>query len=467
MDTKCSEDLAKEKLEAVKGILDEQDEGRRKVLIRRATVSLNCCEKTILNYVQRYMELGEKAFIHGNKGKKPATTYPEDVKESIVNLYRSTFYDASISHYSEILEENNNLVIPPQTIRRWLREAYIASPKSRKKTKKKMRELLDALASSADASSYEKEIANKELIALEEKDAHPRRPRSKYFGELIQMDASSYKWNGSVTWHLHVAIDDATGHIVGAWFDTEETLNGYYHVFEQILRNYGIPVTFYTDRRTVFEYERKDKEHKNEEKDTFTQFSAACRALGTEIKTTSVPQAKGRVERSNGTLQSRLPVELRMNGIITIEDANDFLVNTFINKYNSRFSLLDDKAKSTSTFITGVSDETINTTLAVISERVIDTGNAIKYHKKYYFPIDKDGNKRLFKKGTKTLIISAYDGNLYCNIDDEIYALEEALERATYSKNFDPEPPKEKKKKPYIPSQNHPWRRSAYSKRWN
>ena len=115
----------------------------------------------------------------------------------------------------------------------------------------------------------------KEAIAeIDSQDAHPRRPRSKYFGEMIQMDASSYCWVGDEIWHLHAAIDDATNEVVGAWFDTQETLNGYYHCLHEILHNYGIPAPFFTDRRTVFEYKRKNP--LMDDDDTFTQFSYAC-----------------------------------------------------------------------------------------------------------------------------------------------------------------------------------------------
>ena len=105
------------------------------------------------------------------------------------------------------------------------------------------------------------------------------------------------------TWHLHLAIDDATGTVTGAWFDTQETLRGYYHVFHQILTNYGIPYQFFTDRRTIFTYKQKNSPSLDE--DTYTQFAYACKQLGVLLESSSVPQAKGRVERLNQTLQSR------------------------------------------------------------------------------------------------------------------------------------------------------------------
>lgn len=97
----------------------------------------------------------------------------------------------------------------------------------------------------------------------------------------------------------------ATGNLVGAYFDWQETLTlkAYYHVYEQILVNYGIPLRFKTDNRTVFNYETAKT--KAEHKDVLTQFGYACKTLGTDIVTTSVSQAKGMVERANQTVQSR------------------------------------------------------------------------------------------------------------------------------------------------------------------
>lgn len=105
------------------------------------------------------------------------------------------------------------------------------------------------------------------------------------------MDASVHLWFGATKVHLHAAIDDCTGTIVAAYFDTQETLKGYYNLLYQILNQYGIPNMFYTDNRTVFEY--RNQKRKEVEKDTFTQFSYACKQLGIQLKTTSIPQEKG------------------------------------------------------------------------------------------------------------------------------------------------------------------------------
>lgn len=81
----------------------------------------------------------------------------------------------------------------------------------------------------------------------------------KYFGELAQMDACSQYWNSDQKFHLHLALDNCSGIVIGGYFDYQETLFGYYNVFKQILTNYRIPCKFKTDKRTVFTYESKRK----------------------------------------------------------------------------------------------------------------------------------------------------------------------------------------------------------------
>ena len=111
-----------------------------------------------------------------------------------------------------------------------------------------------------------------------------------------------HEWIPGQIWHLHLAIDDATGRINGGWFDTQETLNGYYHVFHQILTAYGIPYKFFTDRRTIFTYKKKNSPSIDE--DTYTQFAYACKQLGVELETSSVPTSKrtGRTLKSDATV---------------------------------------------------------------------------------------------------------------------------------------------------------------------
>lgn len=105
-----------------------------------------------------------------------------------------------------------------------------------------------------NSSKKEKQELRNQLVLSE--DAHPRQPRCQYFGEELQMDACIHLWFGREKTALHAAIDDATGQVVGLYFDNDETLNGYYNITHQILSKYGIPYLIKTDKRTVFEYQK-------------------------------------------------------------------------------------------------------------------------------------------------------------------------------------------------------------------
>lgn len=426
---------------------------------KRAASQLNCTVRTINRLIIKYKTNGKSAFVHGNRGRLPSTTIPLDMKNKIVSLYINEFSNSNFSHFCEIVHREFNIKISDTTLNKWLRDEDVISPKARRHTKKLLKQQLKIKMKNSKSKKVKNDL--KDSIALiDENDAHPRRPRSKYAGEMIQMDASSYYWIENEIWHLHVAIDDADGKIVGAYFDYQETLKGYYNVLYQILNNHGIPALFYTDKRTVFEYKRKDRAFDDE--DTFTQFSYACHNLGIDIKTTSVPQAKGRVERLNQTLQSRLPVELKYARITNIEDANEFL-NSYIKKFNDQFALQLNTTKSV--YEKQPDIEEINHTLAVLSPRKIDAAHCIRFKNKYYLPVSSENIKRYFRNKTECMVIEAFDGSLYVNILDTLYLMEEVPEHEHFSKEFDDDTDIKEKpvKKKYIPPITHPWKRMSFN----
>ncbi len=361
-----------------------------------------------------------------------------------------------MKHATELLHSHYDISISDTTLNSILRDNYILSPKAQRKTKKNMNKKLKKLQREAKS--------NKEIIALDEKmesldrsDAHPRRPRCAYFEELIQMDASVHNWFGDIKTHLHLAIDDATGKIVGGYFAEQETLAGYYQVLNQILTNHGIPARFLTNRRTVFEYKLKNAP--SDEEDTFTQFSYACHQLGIDIDTTSVPQAKGRIERLNGTLQSRIPVELRLKAVQSIEQANRQLPQ-IIKVFNNQFALQLHHSKTV--FETQPTKKEINLTLSILSNRIVDCGHCVKFYNKYYIPTTSSGMKVYYPGKTPALIIKSLDGQMFVNINETIYRLEAVPDRHELSKEFD-DIPDEKPKRKQIPSMHHPWRIGSFA----
>ncbi len=301
-------------------------------------------------------------------------------------------------------------------------------------------------------------IVNHEM-SLE--DSHPRGEKPKYFGEIIEEDGSIHRWFGGFKSCLHLAIDKATSTIVGAYFDKQETLNGYYQVFHQILINYGIPYKFLTDNRTVFNYMKLNPDKRTSDKDVLTQYGYACKQLGIELKTTSVSQAKGLIERTNGTFQGRLVNELRLNGITTIEEANKYLLEVFIPYFNKRFAM--NYKKFQSVFEESPSEEKINYTLAILTPRKIDNGNSIKYQNKYYQPYLNDKLK-CFSPKTECLVIKSFNGDLLVAIDEQVMELKELNRNEKFSKEFNENEIIKPKHKKHVPSMQHPWKVGEFRK---
>lgn len=442
-----------EKYTTVKKLVDSN--GNKK----RAALTLGCTVRHVNRMILGYKEHGKAYFVHGNRGRQPAHTIEEDKKNTIIDLYRTKYYDANFEHYSELLERYENIKVSPSTVHSFLMEEYILSPMAHKVTKKRVKKELEKQKNNA-TSKKEIEAINHKIVEIE--DAHPRRPRCAYFGEMIQMDASLHLWFGDIKTQLHVAVDDSTGAIVGAYFDLQETLDGYYNVLSQILKGYGIPFMFFTDRRTVFEYKKKGSPCVEE--DTFTQFGYACKQLGIEIKTSSVPEAKGRVERIFQTLQSRLVIELRLNGITTIEEANIFL-NSYIKEYNAKFALPINNIKSV--FEKQPDDERINLTLSVLASRKVDNGHCIRFDNKYFKLIDSNGFPVYYHKGTSGMLVKAFNKDLYFTVGETVYALEEIPIHEHKSKNFDFDTKIKEPRKKYIPPMSHPWKQASFEKFMN
>lgn len=426
---------------------------------RRAAVELGCTLRHVNRMLKGYETHGKAFFSHGNRGRKPAITIADRTKSEILLLYENKYDGANIRHFTELLAEHEGIRVSEGTVRNLFLAHDRLSPKAWKRTRKALSARLREQKEAAVSQKAEAEL-QAQILAAE--DAHPTRPRCAYAGEMIQMDASVHLWFGRSKTHLHAAIDDATGMIVGAFFDHQETLHGYYRVFRQILEQYGIPYMFYTDRRTVFEY--KKKASPGIEEDTFTQFSYACRQLGVDLKTTSVPQAKGRVERLFETLQSRLPVEMRLAGVQTIEQANEFL-NHYIKEFNARFAL--PLNTTTSVFEEQPGSEKIDLILSVLTPRVVDAGHCIRFDNRRYRMLDESGIRTDHYRGTKVLVIQTLSGKLFCSAGDRVYALEEIPHAEAVSRNFNTAEEIAESKKPKrqnIPSMNHPWRKDNFMK---
>lgn len=420
---------------------------------KRLCCQLHCSERTGRRKIAGYKQYGKAFFQHKNHFHKPASAIPESVREEILRIYNADYYDANFTHFHELLHQSHpHIHVSLSFLRCLFKSEDILSPKARRKT---VRELKRKQASTAkpDAESPSLQIQT----PIEAAHPHPRRERSKYAGEIVFLDASPHLWFADITTSLHAAIDDATGIVPALHFEEQETLQGYYEVTAQILGNYGIPAAFHTDRRTVFEYKKAGVRHT--EQDTPTQFTYACQHLGIHVHTNHCAEAQGKVERLFQTLQSRLPVELRRQGVTTIQEANAFVQKVFLPSYNKQFAC---PIKNTmSVFEPQLTPEDINLRLAVLSPRIVDKGHCISYRKAYYRFLHKTGEQAYLQRGQNVLVIKALDGRLFASCKDSLYALEAVPDHKAVSAEFDAEP-KAPRKPRYVPDMRHPWKREAF-----
>ena len=439
------------KYESIKELIDH--DGNKK----RVSKKLGISSRQVNRLINIYKEKGKSGFIHGNRGRVPTKALDSSISEDIILLYKNKYYDFNFKHFKEFLEEVENIKVSYKFVYKTLTNEGIISPKARRQTKRKHKRIqLLKEKKLQDKSLEDIDIIIDNEIALE--DSHPRCEKPKNFGEIIEMDGSIHLWFGEQKICLHLSIDKATNTITGGYFDYQETLNGYYQVLYQILLNHGIPYMFVTDNRTVFNYMSLNPDKRTSDKDVLTQFGYACKQLGISIKTTSVSQAKGLIERTNGTFQGRLVQELRLNNITSIEKANEYLKDIFIPNYNKRFAL--NIKQFPSVFETTPNSNIINYTLAVLTARKIDSGNSIKFKNKYYQPY-LNNDLKCFKNKTECLVIESFNKDLLVSIDDKIFELKELAKHEKYSKNFD-EAKEEIKTNTYIPSMKCSWRVNEY-----
>ena len=443
-----------QKYEVIKELVDHN--GNK----NRAAKKLGISRRQIDRLIIKYKEKGKAGFVHGNRTRKPVNALDKSISEDIILLYKGKYQGWNFFHFKDFLKKDENIDVSYNFIYKTLSKEKILSPKARKKTKRRYikQKLLQEKKITLAMNEEHIEAAINHEIALE--DSHPRCEKPKYFGELIEQDGSIHVWFGNIKSCLHLAIDKATSTIVGAYFDNQETLNGYYHVLYQILTNYGIPYKFFTDNRTVFNYVSLNPDKRTSEKDVLTQYGYACKQLGIELETSSVSQSKGLVERTNGTFQGRLVNELKLNGITTIEEANNYLLEVFVPDFNQRFAM--DYKKFESVFEASPSEEKINYTLAVLSPRKIDNGNSIKYYGKYYQPY-LNNELKCFLPKTECLVIKAYNGDLLVAIDEQVLELRKLARNEKFSKEFN-EKAEVKEVKKYVPPMSHPWKLASFKK---
>jgi transposase len=167
-----------------------------------------------------------------------------------------------------------------------------------------------------------------------------RRQRRSCGGELVQMDGSTHDWfegrRGNCV--LFVLVDDASGRLFCRFYESEDTSSAF-DIFGQYVRKRGLPAALYVDKDSIYRVNDPMAREQGRQRGKLpqTQFGRAMGQLGVELIFANSPQAKGRVERANGILQDRLVKSLRLAGISSLEQANEFLERQFLPEHNRKF----------------------------------------------------------------------------------------------------------------------------------
>lgn len=267
---------------------------------------LGLSERQMRRIWRRYQSEGDAGLVHRLRDRPGNRRTDASVRDRALRLYQDHYRDFGCTLACEYLAARHGLVIDDQTLRRWLIEAKLW--RRRRKSPIKRR----------------------------------RRERRECFGQLVQLDGSEHDWfkGRRPRCVLMVMIDDATSWTLARFFEAETT-QASMTVLRQWSLEHGLPLELYPDRHSIYRVntQEADEQARRTGKRPLTQFGRALAQLGVKLTCAKSPQAKGRVERMNGTLQDRLVKALRLDGLNTIEDANAYLAQTFLPALNARFAV--------------------------------------------------------------------------------------------------------------------------------
>ena len=279
---------------------------RKEIKRSHAAKLLRLTPRHVTRLKQAVITFGTSALVHKQRGRPSHNQLSNTERIKIVALLKEKYFDFGPTFAAEKLLEHHNINRDPKTIRAiQIKECLWKSRRS--KTKDKHRSW---------------------------------RQRRSAYGEMLQFDGSYHDWlegrGGIRESCLLAAIDDATGRIVVAKFAPHEGVFPVFAFWQTYIKTHGKPRQIYMDKFSTY---KMNSAAAKDNPDLKTQFERAMCELHIEPLFANSPQAKGRVERLFDTLQDRLVKELRLVGISTVEEANTFLIETFVPLFNEKFSV--------------------------------------------------------------------------------------------------------------------------------
>jgi hypothetical protein len=359
----------------------------------------------------RVKEEGPQGVVHRSRGRASNRKLPQEVKDQVLNLYRKNYEGFGPTLAQEKLLERDGIRISDETLRKWLIEAELWKKKRKGKQHRQWR------------------------------------PRKDRYGEMIQVDGSHHDWfegRGSACVFMGY-IDDATGKVYGRFYEYEGTIPAM-DSFKRYIRKNGIPMSLYMDKHSTYKSTGKPtiEDELNDTKPV-SEFGRALKELGVQLIHANSPQAKGRVERLFNTLQDRLVKEMRLRGIRSIAEANEFL-EEYLPIYNRRFAKKAAQTENLHRPIPKGLD--LQRILCIKTERTVRNDFTIAHDKKLY-QIEEAVK-------TKKLMVEEYtDGSMVIWCQGQKVKFRQIIVKPEKP----PKPlPELKRRKASTPAKDHPWR---------
>jgi len=294
-------------------------------------------DRTMRRWRERLEAEGYSGLVDRRKGQPSEKRVPLAKMEEVLRLYQEVYFDLNIRHFHEKLSEEHGIELSYTWVQKALQGAGLVARGKRRGKHRRRRE---------------------------------RRPLP---GMLLHIDGSKHRWFGDERWYdLIVILDDATSEIYYAQLVEEESTRTVMAGLREVIETKGLFCALYSDRGSHFFVTPKAGE--KVDKHRVTQVGRAMKELGVQMIPAYSPQARGRGERSFGTWQGRLPQELRLAGIDTVEGANAFLRTRYIAEFNSKFTVA---AKEKGTAFRKTTRTDLNWIFTVQVERVVAKDNTV------------------------------------------------------------------------------------------
>lgn len=313
----------------------------RKITWIEAAEILGISCRQMRRWLWRYKEYGYDGLYDRRRGQPSPRRVPVETVQKVLQLYQEEYYDLNAKHFHEKLVEQHGIALSYTWVKTALQGAGLIKRSKKRGPHRKQR---------------------------------PRRPLP---GMMLHIDGSKHRWFPEEGYYDLIAVlDDATSEIYYAQLVEEESTRTVMSALRSVIETKGLFCSLYSDRASHFFVTPKAGEMIDRKR--LTQVGRALKELGIEMIAAYSPQARGRGERNFRTWQGRLPQELRLRGITTIEAANTFLRETYIEEFNRRFSV---RAAESGTAFLPLRRRDLDFVFSSQHERTVARDNTVQYGK--------------------------------------------------------------------------------------